>query len=72
MGKTCPYMKRYRQFNYLVCSLQEESGIDYTNSHNAIKAICLYQKFCIDQGKYLNSNDFSSKCKWYLRGDKKP
>ena len=70
MAYLCKNAVRMRGVNYLICKRFQRKGVDYTDSHNAIQAICPRQKFCRDYGHNVNTDDARG-CKWLLAAPEK-
>lgn len=63
MRYVCPYAKRSKHVPYLLCTLSMHEDVNYTDAHNAIKAICVWQHFCGDVMQNINDEDADKKCK---------
>ena len=63
----CPYAKYFARHPYIICGLKIPENTDCGNIQNAATAMCLYQKFCRDVGKYINTNEYTNNCKRYLK-----
>lgn len=63
MRYVCPYAERSRVVPYLICRLDKQDGVNYTDPHNAIKAICIWQHLCRDVMQQVNDDDAAQKCK---------
>ena len=57
MRYCCPYAVNLRPHDFLLCKKEMKDGVNYKETGNAISVICLYQKYCRDLGKRINSED---------------
>lgn len=53
----CPYSKKLREHEFLLCSAFMKDGVNYGNGSNAVQAICLQQYFCRMKGSWINTEN---------------
>lgn len=56
MNYSCPFAKRLKQHQYLLCRARMNPLIDYTKIENACQAFCAYQHMCSITGRAENTD----------------
>lgn len=58
----CPYAVKSKYFeNRLMCQKSIKEDVNYAEPKNFVTAMCLYQKFCNCESKYINT-ETAQKC----------
>lgn len=60
----CPYSKRLKQYQFLMCKKLMKDSINYGIKDNAKNCICAYQYHCPKTGRMENS-DSAKNCYEY-------
>lgn len=62
----CPAQCRLAQHNFLLCKLQMQSEVNYSDKNNAMSVVCGHQHMCGVTHRMENTEEQAKQCYEYL------